>query len=787
MKNKKLILSWFISIICIVSSGFLIHSIYKFNRIEDGIRYLIMGILILIDLVIILKLFSKCRSSKKKKKYLLFNVLVILLTIIYICGFTVLNKVYSYVSSFNKTVTYSTSLVTLKETKDVDFIILENAKFGILSDTSSQDGYVLAQEIIKKEGLTKNNELVSFDTYQSMITALYQKEVDYIFLPTDYVSIFSTSEGFEDIGARLRTITTTEKEASKEEANLLGSSADVSKPFTILLIGIDSAKDGLKQADSFNGDSLMVVTFNPTTMTATMLSIPRDTYVPIACFPGQYENKITHSAARGTNCVINTIQNFLDIKIDYYMKINFTGLVDLVDAVGGIEVDVPYSFCEQNSKREFGNSTIYVKKGLQTLNGEQALAFSRNRKNNYQYCSKEWTQGNRSDFIRANNQQTVVQAIVNKMKGFSDISKLEKILDVIANNLDTNMSEDTIFSFYNIAKDVMMASSNDEVLSIQKLYIAGTGQYIYDENSRLQMWNYIPTTRSINDVKNAMQVNLGKKEHTLIKTFSYSINDGYEVKVIGKGPYPYFDTYDLLIDLTKKDLASAQQWALKNNITLNVEYVENSKYKNDTIIEQDYPVNKRLDLIENSTVTIKVVKNEVKIENTKIDCLEDVENSVCIVPNFVSKTKSEVTNWGSKFSNIVNIYYEYKESDSEVGTIISQSVEEGTTVKDVLDKNITITITIAKEKEIVDNDNNNENNDNDVDDNNSNNSEENKPSIDDGSENAPTTPDKPESSDSNNDKPDSESDDNSNDIESDNNSDKNNTSSGNIDESNNDN
>lgn len=721
MKDKKLILSWILSIICIVASMFLINSIYKFSRIEDVIRYLVMGVLVLIDLVILLLIYLKSRKKdnkkeikkdnkkdkKKKNKYLLFNIVVVLLTIVYITGVILLNKVYSYVSSFNKTVTYSTSLVTLKETEDVDFVTLENAKIGILSDTTSQEGYVLAQEIIKKEGLAKNNELVSFDTYPAMITALYEKEVDYIFLPSDYVGIFSTSEGFEDIGERLRTITTTEKEESKEEANLLGSAADVSKPFTILLIGIDSTKDGLKQADSFNGDSLMVVTFNPTTMTATMLSIPRDTYVPIACFPGQYENKITHSASRGTNCVINTIQNFLDIKIDYYMKINFTGLVDLVDAVDGIEVDVPYSFCEQNSQREFGNSTIYVKKGLQTLNGEQALAFSRNRKSNSQYCSKEWTQGTRSDFVRANNQQTVVQAIIDKMKGFTDVSKLEKILDVVSNNLDTNMTEDTIFSFYNIAKDVMTASSNDEVLSIQKLYIAGTGQYIYDESSKLQLWNYIPTTRSVEDVKNAMKVNLGKKEHTLIKTFSYSINEGYEVKTIGKGPYPSFTTYDLLIDLTKKSLTEAQTWANKNNITLNIEYVTDSKYQNDTIIEQEYPVNKRLDKISNRTVTIKVVKNDIKPEVVKIDCLLDSENSVCIVPNFVSKTKDDVTNWGSKFSNVVNIYYEYKESDLESGTIINQSVSEGTTVKEILEKNITITISIAKEKTEEDNSENN--------------------------------------------------------------------------------
>lgn len=108
---------------------------------------------------------------------------------------------------------------------------------------------------------------------------------------------------------------------------------------------------------------------------------------------------------------------------------------------------MPYSFCEQNSKREFGNSTIYVKKGYQTLNGEEALAFSRNRKKNSEYCSSEWTQGNRDDFVRGNNQQAVIQAILNKMKQFTDITKIDDILEVISNNLDTNMTEETIFSF----------------------------------------------------------------------------------------------------------------------------------------------------------------------------------------------------------------------------------------------------------------------------------------------------------------------------------------------------
>lgn len=712
MKKKKIKIMGIISLLCILLSIYLIRSIYKFSQIETMLRYCVIFIIFLLDIFIFIKLFF---NNKKKKK--IYNTFLIIITITYIISSFYLNKIYTYFSNLNKNVIYSTSLVTLSERDDIDLITLKDANIGIISNNDESDKLrELALEIISSENLSKNNNIVDFDNYTTMITALYEKELDYAFLPTNFADIYSTTEGFENLKNDLKIITSTEKEETKEEAQLLGSSKDISEPFTILLIGIDSTTENLKQADSFNGDSLILVTFNPKTMTATMLSIPRDSYVPIACFAGQYENKITHSASRGTSCVINTIENFLDIKIDYYMKINFTGLVDLVDTLGGIEVDVPYSFCEQNSKREFGNGTIYVTAGYQTLNGEQALAFSRNRKKNSEYCSKEWTQGNRDDFVRGNNQQAVIQAILNKMKQFTDITKIDDILEVISNNLDTNMTEETIFSFYNIAKDVMFSSSNDEVLTIQKLFIAGTGQYIYDESTKLQLWNYIPNKKSVEDVIEAMKINLGEQEHTLIKEFSYSIKDGYEQKVIGEGPYSTYTTYDLLVDLTDKTLSEAQTWATKNNIKLNIEYVENSKYKDGTILSQDYPVNKRLDKINNKTVTIKVVKNKENEEDSKkINCLEDTDNSICSIPNFVSKTKKDVTNWGSKFSNTISIYYEYVESDKEAGTIISQSVKEGTSVKDIIEKSTTITITIAKEKEITsgeNTDNNNEEKDN---------------------------------------------------------------------------
>jgi cell envelope-related function transcriptional attenuator common domain len=177
-------------------------------------------------------------------------------------------------------------------------------------------------------------------------------------------------------------------------------------------MGVDSEKKGLNPNAAFNGDTLMLATFNPKTLDVLLLSIPRDTYVPIVCNNNKYA-KINSAAAYGTNCVINTVNKLLDINIDYYVKINFKGVVDLVDAVGGVYVDVEKpdfksyagqnfggKMCEQNSDRQFGSKLVCVDPGWQVLNGEQALAYARNR---HLYAA--------GDLDRIVHQQQIVEAM----------------------------------------------------------------------------------------------------------------------------------------------------------------------------------------------------------------------------------------------------------------------------------------------------------------------------------------------------------------------------------------
>ena len=308
----------------------------------------------------------------------------------------------------------------------------------MIKDKKDIEGNILAQELIKKEKLT--NKIKYYDDYYEMLSALYNGDIKAIFVSSNYAILFSAEEAFANIADDTEVLYEFSKEMPNEDINI-ASNKKLNEPFSILIMGVDSEKEGLNANAAFNGDTLMLITFNPNTLNATMFSIPRDTYVPIACRNNAY-NKINSSAAYGTNCVLNTVQNLTDIKIDYYVKINFKGVVDLVNAVGGVEVEVGKDFCEQDSNRnhEKGHE-ICLKKGKQTLNGEQALAFSRHRKTLP-----------RGDIDRAQNQQLVVEALAQKMLKLKNYNDFKKVLESITKNIATNMNKNSILSLYDVLK-----------------------------------------------------------------------------------------------------------------------------------------------------------------------------------------------------------------------------------------------------------------------------------------------------------------------------------------------
>lgn len=597
VKSRKL-LSFIIKIFSIIALGasiFAIYEIFLLSSIENLIRYIVIGILVLIDIVILFKFRGKKRPKGTYLAFLFF------FSLICICVGLVISYFYGQIDNLNKNkITYTSDLIVMSNNKIDKVRDIENIKIGILSDKKSPEGYIIPKEIIKDNNLEDENEIVEYEDYTSMLVDMYSNEIGAIFVPDSYVSMFSGITGYENIATDVKVITSKDKLMKKTATSKIetaSSGKDVTEPFTILLMGIDSTDEVLSKNAIANGDTLILITFNPKTLNATMLSIPRDSYVPIACWSGRPENKITHAAAYGNDCMINTIENYLDINIDYYAKINFKGLVKLVNAVGGVEVDVPKELCTDDSSR---GGVVCIKEGHQTLMGEEALVFARNRK-----------QLANGTFGREAHQQEIIKALIDKIKNIKDVTKFIEILNTVSDNLDTNLTTKQILSFYNVAKDIIkksLSSDEAELINIQQLFLDGDGQMIYDERARMVLWDYIPNKSSRTDIINAMKINLEQKGHENITEFDFSINKPYEKKTIGAG-YNYGFKYTLLPDFTGDTEVQATATANKLGIKVKFEGLGG------TVVEQSYPASKRVDLIKD-TLVLKLSgrKKEVKDE-----------------------------------------------------------------------------------------------------------------------------------------------------------------------------
>ena len=604
-----------------VSIGYFSYALILLENIETPLRIGIIIFFIILSIIIINSIMKNTFKQKKAKIIITSIISIIFSAVIIIIGYNV-NKIYSAIANISSTSqTYSSSLVTLIDSEMNSIDDIKGEKIGILNDTESIDGYQIPQEIIKENNL--DNEIIEYSNYLDLINALIDEDINVIFLPTNYSILFANIQGLENLKDKTKIIYTKDKNVKTQKTL---NSKNLDEPFTILLMGVDSENEEIK-GSSFNGDSLVLITFNPKTLNATMLSIPRDTYTSITCFAGQRKNKITHAAWYGETCMMSTIEKMFDIDIDYYVKINFKGVTKIVDALGGVDVDVPYSFCEQNSNREFGVNTVYVTKGFQTLNGEQALALARNRHPWTEYCSSEWTNYNSSDFVRGQNQQLIIQGMLNKLKNINSVDSFYEMLNSISSNMETNMSTENILSFYNIAKDILTKNTNDttdlsSLIGFERLYLSGYDQTIVDYDgingggSGLALYNFVPYQGSIEDISDAMKVNLGLQEQQPIKKYDFDINEPYEEYIIGKGNYNDYGI-SLLPSFVGSDVSKAQYYCNSRGITLIVNKVETqSKSLDGEIMTQSLPSGMDAQYAGTLTVSVAEYSGTTKSDDT---------------------------------------------------------------------------------------------------------------------------------------------------------------------------
>lgn len=206
-------------------------------------------------------------------------------------------------------------------------------------------------------------------------------------------------------------------------------------PVSILFLGLDSREDDL----SGRTDAMILATFNPNDDSVKMVNIPRDSYVDI---PDQgTRDKINHAHAfGGVTYTINTVEQLLDVPVDYVVSLNFTAFIEIVDTIGGVEVDVPMPISDTDNAT-YGS--IQIEEGLQTLNGEEALAYTRMRK-----------QDPRGDLGRGDRQKDVIEAIIQQSANFNTITRFNSLVDSMERNLSTNLSFGNMVSMHSYANDL---------------------------------------------------------------------------------------------------------------------------------------------------------------------------------------------------------------------------------------------------------------------------------------------------------------------------------------------
>ena len=433
-KRKPIILTIFfiiLSLIMVVFAFGIIYQIIKLQVLPDKLVVPIILIIVLFTaiMLVLLNFFTRGIATR-----IIYTFLIIAVSVVYGFGNFYLystSKTLTKVTTQTGIVKNTVSVIALSSSSMSDVSDLNNAKVGSLK-TIGKDGTQKSLKDIKKNNVSVKNR--KYDNVPGLIKALYDRDVDAVILNEAYRSNVLELEGYNAFNDETKVIHQTVF-YTNDTNDALAVSDITTTPFNILISGNDSFG---KLDEVSRSDVDMVVTVNPVTSTVLMTSIPRDSYVQEYCedYACNYgaNDKLTHTGIYGVDTTRDTIEQLLDIDINYTYRVNFTSMIDIVDALGGVDIDVDEGMAVS---KFYSDSTLEgVHEGTNHLNGKRALAYSRER--------KAYLDG---DSQRARNQQQVLQAMVKKATSPELLKNYSSILNAISGAFDTNMTSDEITSF----------------------------------------------------------------------------------------------------------------------------------------------------------------------------------------------------------------------------------------------------------------------------------------------------------------------------------------------------
>lgn len=451
----------FLLLLCVVN---IVLGVY-IEVIPDMYIYILGMILLLLVAVV-------CFFMNRRNKILF--AIGVLLSIFMLVGNCLCSFVLIKANSFFDSITSN-----YIEVNNYSVIVLDDSSYEIISDIDGMEIGIINGNDNYNDAVIELKNIVNIDTklYDNvfdMVNGLLNKKIDVIFLSESYISIIN--DGILYFSDSIRVLDTISIKEEKEV--LVQDKGDVlDGSFNVYISGIDTYGEISTVSRS---DVNIIASVNPSKSKILLTTVPRDMYVSLDG-TSDLKDKLTHAGVYGIDMSIRTLENFLDTEIDYYIRVNFNSLINLVDYIGGIDVYSDYAF-------EAGGR--YFKVGMNyDLTGKEALAFSRNR-----YAFSD------GDRQRGRNQQKVIAAIISNVTSSSDINTYLKLLSTLENSFQTNMSKT------DINRLIDMQTKNNYSWNIESISVNG---YDHSDYTYSYPWEklyvMLVDENSLNEAKNKIK------------------------------------------------------------------------------------------------------------------------------------------------------------------------------------------------------------------------------------------------------------------------------------------
>ncbi len=467
MKDKRNkivnIISILILIICILCLSIFSYRLFELDIIPT--KYLIIIYIFL--LLIIGGLFYLIFSKKSNKIKIIAVLLIGLLSFSFIYISSYFNNTNKFFENTHKDYdNLNYSIIVLKNSDYKKISDLKNLKISYIDDSYTKDIRNKFKKIHYNEQLSKDLSVISEE--------LLDEKTNAIVLEESYLTL--AYEEIKDFKSNVKVIENFSIKAKVHKEN--NEEVSINEPFILYISGIDQY--GNVNSVRGRSDVNQMVVVNPKTHHILLVNTPRDYYVKLYNTTG-LKDKLTHAGIYGIDKSIKTLEEFYNIDINYYLRVNFNSLIRVVDVIGGINIYSDKEFIAHTNK------SVNVKKGWNTFNGEQALAYSRER---YAYIT--------GDHHRGENQQQVITVIIEKMTNSKVlISKYNSILNALDGTFQTDMSTNMITSF------IKEQLSEMPKWQIDSIAVTGynSSNYTYSMGSRLKLYVMEPDYNSVEKAK----------------------------------------------------------------------------------------------------------------------------------------------------------------------------------------------------------------------------------------------------------------------------------------------